>query len=154
MAKAVKTNKSRKATKTLRSYQLLHLAATSLRHENHELVVAVKTLTVAVAKLNKRATKAEARLERMAISLRVHRGAHKPRVNKRYVGHKVSAAEKAHLCEIWATNRHDSVKLKAEGRVLAKRYKLHYQRQVLRWFGRFASWTKADITTLVKSRAK
>lgn len=149
------TKKSaKKALGNLSSYQLAHALATSLRSEKREVLTAIKALSKIIDKLNKRVTRVEAKAERTATSLRVHRGAHKPRKNKRYVSHKISQAEKAHLCEVWATNRQDPAKLKAEGKILAKRYKLHYDRQVAKWFKTFESWTKADTNALIKSRTE
>jgi hypothetical protein len=149
------TKKSaKKVLGNLSSYQLAHALATSLRHENREILVAIKAMTKANERLDKRVTRLENKVERTAASLRVHRGAHKPRKNKRYVSHKIGKAEKAHLCEIWAANRHDPDKLSVEGKTLAKRYKLHYQRQVVRWFKEFESWTKADTNALIKSRVE
>lgn len=136
------------------SYQLAHALATSLRSEDREVSTAIKALTKITEALNQRLARAEAKIERTATSLRVHRGAHKPRKNKRYVGHKISKAERAHLCETWATHRGDPDKLKTEGQALAKRYKLHYQRQVVRWFKEFESWTRADIKAAIKLKAE
>jgi hypothetical protein len=145
---------SKKALSGLSSYQLAHAIGTSLRSENRAVLAAIKTLVKTVEQLDKRLTRTEAKIERTATSLRVHRGAHKPRVNKRYVSHKIGKAEKAHLCEVWAANRQDPAKLKAEGKVLAKRYKLHYDRQVVKWFKVFESWTKADTNALIKTRVE
>ena len=115
------TKKStRKVLGNLSSYQLAHALATSLRSENREVLTAIKALVKATQKLDQRLARTEAKIERTATSLRVHRGTHKPRINKRYVSHKISKPEKAHLCEIWAANRHDPAKLKAEGRILAR----------------------------------
>lgn len=149
------TKKSaKKALGNLSSYQLAHALATSLRGENHGILMSIKVLNKIIEKLDRRVSRVEAKAERTATSLRVHRGAHKPRKNKRYVSHKISKVEKAHLCEVWAANRNDPDKLSAEGKILAKRYKLHYDRQVVKWFRIFESWTKADTNALIKTRVE
>ncbi len=149
------TKKStKKALSNMGSYQLAHLLATSLRHENREILVAIKAMTKTNERLEKRVTSLENKVERTAASLRVHRGAHKQRKNRRYVRHRISKTEIGHLCLVWDTYKNNPDKLEAEGKVMAKHYSLHYQRQVVRWFKEFGSWTRADIKAAIKLKAE
>ena len=91
------------------------------------------------------------RLRQQVIKLRENQ---KMRKRKRYVGHRISRAEKAHLLEIWLDHKHDEARLKKEGRKLAKRYSLHFDRQVMRWFGFFAKMVHTERHKIAKDRQK
>ncbi len=77
-----------------------------------------------------------------------HRGSGKRR---RHVDFRIKPAQTSHLHEVWMQLRSDDRALEREGRRLAKRYGLVYERQVKRAFQRFAlALTKAKARTKPK----
>lgn len=97
-----------------------------------------------VTTLQKRVAKLEARAIKLHNQLRGLRKRKNGRTRKSHIDHRISQTEKVHLLKVWMDYKNHPKALEREGKKLAKRYKLDYQRQIQVWFRFFRRMTAAE----------